>query len=1039
MFRSFGQDVSNIELVEEKIYSLYSEETEVKFRIGLTKTKKYLVIQAIFEEEGENPSFEFFQTKLTLKNLKEKTKKFSEDSSMDDCYQIIINSFEENQVEIKDIADMKYLKLSFKFEIKPLDINLPYKKIEIEYSLLKLFNIQPEKKEKNTDNNNPSNENENEGKINEVNSTEIENVDKIDENNEIKDENKNDEIENNEYNDNNIYEEINNNQEENKPSEEIEQADDINEDNQEKYEENVENEGGEGEGEREGEGEGEGGEYNNENENEINVENNENEGEIVQHNDEIENEPDNIIEVNKIENENEENKVENENEENKEENIVINKEENENEENIVINKEENEIVINKEEDNLEENKEEDKNEINNEEMNNDIIVENNINKKEENGETEEKIIEIKVDTNETENINVNQKEEEKEIIENKEEEIKKENEEQKEETENIVITLENTDKIKENEEYKEEVNKESNNNNNNNNDIPTNNEIIKDENEINKYIEQEKILNDKINELLKKIESLEKDNDSLKKENSKLKEENSKVKNDNTSLGKEKNALKNEKELIGKENTKIKKENETLKKEKNTLIKEKESLKKENSKLTSENKSYKDKLSKANLTEEKLKKANKENNDLKVELQKLKNEANKNTPEKKVENKNKKKDIGDIIDNAPKRQKTEPTITVVHSLENPKIINKSNKKEENKENKEINKKTTNPSANKNKIEKTNSFISVSPINLKLTKTLTQSSYIEYSIDNAFDAFESLSGELLLVYATKFKSIECFDLVKQKFVKTILNAHNSMILIIKHYCPKYQDKDIILSSSNNPDFGVKIWDIQNWSCIYNLNKVYEKGNMLAVCILFDEYQKESYIFTSNDFGSIKIWGMDGKHIKNINKTENNETYFLDTYYDKTELKYFLIAGEMKFVKSYELSTHQLFRTYIDANSFAEHTSAFVYKNGSVTELVECEFYGYIRTWNFHTGNLIKKIEISKRIPLVSMCLWNKNYLLVSCVDHTIKLVDFKNLAFIKSFKGHNNEVCTIKKIVHPTYGECLISQGLANEQIKMWTN
>ena len=49
------------------------------------------------------------------------------------------------------------------------------------------------------------------------------------------------------------------------------------------------------------------------------------------------------------------------------------------------------------------------------------------------------------------------------------------------------------------------------------------------------------------------------------------------------------------------------------------------------------------------------------------------------------------------------------------------------------------------------------------------------------------------------------------------------------------------------------------------------------------------------------------------------------------------------------------------------------------------------------------------------------------------------MDFKNYALIKSFTGHNNEVCTIKKIIHPTYGECLFSQGLANEQIKMWIN
>ena len=290
---------------------------------------------------------------------------------------------------------------------------------------------------------------------------------------------------------------------------------------------------------------------------------------------------------------------------------------------------------------------------------------------------------------------------------------------------------------------------------------------------------------------------------------------------------------------------------------------------------------------------------------------------------------------------------------------------------------------------------------------------------------------------MLVYSTKSKSIECFDIVKNKFINSVFNAHSSMILIIRHYCPNYLNKDLILSSSNIPDYTIKIWNIENWTFILNINKIYEKGNMLAICLHFDEYQKESYIFTSSDCGNIKMWDKDGQYIKTINKTENNETYFLDTYYDGDEFKYFLISGEMRCVKSYELNTHQLFRTYIDYNSSAEHLSAFVYKNMDITELVECEFYGFVRIWNFHSGNLIRKIEICKRIPLVSMCLWNKEFLLISCVDGTIKLVDFKNYSFIKSFSGHNNEVCTIKKIIHPNYGECLISQGIANDQIKMW--
>ena len=525
---------------------------------------------------------------------------------------------------------------------------------------------------------------------------------------------------------------------------------------------------------------------------------------------------------------------------------------------------------------------------------------------------------------------------------------------------------------------------------------------------------------------------MEKENGLLKKENSVLKEENIKIKKDKINLENEYNNVKKKEESLRKENNNIKKENESLKKENNNL-------KKENKNLKSENDSFKNKLSRANLTEDKLRKSNREKNDLKIELQKLKNKANKKDSPEKVIN-NKKKDIGDIIENIPKRTQTSNLVSGIDSLENiyEEIDNKEEEENDNNNNKnEIINVIKSP--NKNDFEKNLNFQSKSPINLKISKTLTDSSYIKFSIDNAFDAFTSLSGEILLIYATKFKSIECFDIIKQKYKKTILNAHNSMILIIRYYCPKHLNKEIILSSSNNPDYCVKIWDMENWSCIFNLNKIYEKGNMLSVCLHFDEYQKESYIFTSNDSGFIKIWGMDGQFIKNINKTENNETYFLDTYYDETELKYFLISGEMKCVKSFELNTHQLSRTYIDNNSFAEHLSAFVYKNMGVVELVECEFYGYIRIWNFHSGNLIKKIEICRRIPLVSMCLWNKNYLLVSCVDYTIKLVDFINYAFIKSFKGHNNEVCTLKKIIHPMYGECLISQGLFNEQIKMWIN
>ena len=90
------------------------------------------------------------------------------------------------------------------------------------------------------------------------------------------------------------------------------------------------------------------------------------------------------------------------------------------------------------------------------------------------------------------------------------------------------------------------------------------------------------------------------------------------------------------------------------------------------------------------------------------------------------------------------------------------------------------------------------------------------------------------------------------------------------------------------------------------------------------------------------------------------------------------------------------------------------------------------------WNFHSAELLNKIIVIKRFDsLRGICLWNNNYLFVGCEDNTIKLIDLKKGIIIKNLKENKNDVISIKKIVHPLYGECLISQGFEDDQIKMW--
>ena len=814
MFKSFRPEANDLELIDKEEYTLLKDNNEIKFIIGKTKTKKYLVIQAQYEHNNIN---DFFQTKLTLNNLKEKSKYFANALSIDECYVLITNLFQDDNIYVKDIINKNCLKLVHQYNEKNIEINLLYKK-----------NIFLHKSYTHVESNNMNL-----------------NINKVLKIEEIKEERKSNENNKEHTNDNN---DINNNNKEIKENEEKKDTEMKSEDKSNNDLDNKKEDISE---------------QNN------NMENNDKIIKIEKNNDDINNNNNNS--------KNEDNKIISE-----EKNNIINDDNNINE-----NSKEHNIL---------------KNEDNNENSNNDI--------------------------NDNLNINLENKEKDNEENNNKNEGKKNENENDKEQTQIKII---------------EEDNNKNNNLNNSNIDV---------------------------NKLLEKIKRLEEENKQLKIENKELK----------------------------------------------------------------------DKLSHINYNEEKLKKSEKEKEKLKIELQKLKNSLN---GKGAVENKQKNNISSTNEDNKRQNSILFPTkLDLSKSKKENKITQKDIPTKLEKENtsKNIINSNRNKDKEKEKIDNPNkiNIESKPPINLKIHKTVTQSSYILYSLDNCFTAFTSLNNELLLVYATKIKSIECFDLIKQKYHKTILNAHKEQILTIRHYCSKNINKDLIISGSNG-DFCVKIWDVETWTCIFNINKIYQKGNMYSICILFDEYQKESFVFTSSDCDYIKIWGFDGKFIKNINKTNNNAVYLIDTYYDKKEYKYYLISGEMRCVKSYELNTHQLFRIYSDNNSFSEHVSAFIYTQGEVEKLVESEFYGSVRIWNFHTGNIIKKIDICRRIPLVSMCLWNENYLLVSCVDNTIKLIDFKNYALIKSFSGHNNEVCTIKKIIHPTFGECLLSQGLANDQIKMWIN
>ena len=321
-----------------------------------------------------------------------------------------------------------------------------------------------------------------------------------------------------------------------------------------------------------------------------------------------------------------------------------------------------------------------------------------------------------------------------------------------------------------------------------------------------------------------------------------------------------------------------------------------------------------------------------------------------------------------------------------------------------------------------------------PKNIHFLKYLTKEAHTSYVYNNAFSVFKSINNIFYLIYGNKIQSIICLNLINEQIVNEIKNAHNAEITSLRHYLDVIKSRDLLLSIAAN-DINIKIWNINNWECLLNLKNIYIRGLLSSAYFL--KNNNENYIITCNDgyrnIGLIKAFDFKGNQIKEINDS-NDGISFIDIYYDKELLKNFIITGNEGYIKSYDYTNNKIYHKYSDNdNDQGICYSIIIRIDNNIIKLMNSCSKGYIRIWNFHTGNLLNRINVGKK--LYGICLWNNEFLFAGSRDHSIKLIDLKDGKIIKELNGHNLEVSTIQKIFHPKYGECLISHGL--DSIILW--
>ena len=326
-----------------------------------------------------------------------------------------------------------------------------------------------------------------------------------------------------------------------------------------------------------------------------------------------------------------------------------------------------------------------------------------------------------------------------------------------------------------------------------------------------------------------------------------------------------------------------------------------------------------------------------------------------------------------------------------------------------------------------------------PKKLDYLSKITKDSYSLFDLDNIFTVFQSINNILYLIYANQYKTIICYDLKKQSTIAKLKKCHNEHITNINHYLDKKNKMDLIMSISSAEN-RLKIWNVNDWNCILDISHIYNNNNYLFSACFLNENNK-NYIITSNcnwlgDSGPVKIFDFNQKIIKEI-KDSNEKTYFISTYYDKALSKNYIITGNLNYVKSYDYTKNELYHKYNDNENNNPHLSIIIKSDEKIIKLIESCHDGCVRIWDFHSCILLKKIRVSNKY-LYGINLWS-NYLFVGCEDKTIKIIDLKLNITIKNLIGHNNRVLSIKKINHPIYGDCILSQGWKNDQILIWIN
>ena len=334
-------------------------------------------------------------------------------------------------------------------------------------------------------------------------------------------------------------------------------------------------------------------------------------------------------------------------------------------------------------------------------------------------------------------------------------------------------------------------------------------------------------------------------------------------------------------------------------------------------------------------------------------------------------------------------------------------------------------------------------------NLKMNHIITKTADHWTGVNDLFEIFISYKdNKEYLAYPNKeTRKIDIIQLIDDKIIKS-LESHKSSITTLKYFINNKNNNEFLISAYY--DRIIVIFDITNdYNIKYKINTQKDYDYTIYSCLLvFPKNSKDNYIIisTSNiayyyqntEITSAKIYSLnDGSFIKYINNNYKNAIYYLLSWYNKKENKYYIIQ-----LARYLIMMNDL---YDDENAYAlkcnddcHNFSGFIYTKDNIDYLCSSNSLGYISICDLYDKKIVKIINTNIN-NLEHFIEWNNKYLII--VDKIyFKVFDIQQNQFIFKTKDkesdEKDDIMCIKKINHPIYGESLLIFNYRNT-IKLW--